>query len=878
MKLFKKKSTLVVKQVAKKKLTDSTKSTNPNGKPLLAWIYQPALLAVVFMAMTAALLELLVIQSVEIQQQSRIKSILSASVKQNVDNYIHGRERELTALAKTALVRRALANELDFLDVNTVLSTMLGDLERLYLVPENSLQGIGAANPELSFASLDILTRAATGKPAKAEAFFHQDVWMFQVAAPVLSESGELTGVILALFNTSAIEPLLRVPAGAPAGKVSLSSRRGAQSKVVLAQGTGISSQSISVDTIIAQWQVSYAPEVDQLPVLDRTLIWIIMAISGLVLALLIFILCRANVSRLRSDLIRVTQYLRTLLSGDSPKKLKTLFFAEIYSMAMAVKQSSKEYKKQGLKPKNVGHTGGDKGDDQRTNDKIDSSDTPLFDDDLLDLDVLSEAESGLDPQEANVNSAENAEQMVTEVEQLNVEVPQSIFRAYDIRGIVDETLNEAIVELIGKALASEALSRGQAALCIGYDGRLSNTSYCDAITRGIISTGVDAIIIGQVPTPTLYFATHYLETGSGVMITGSHNPGNYNGFKMMLGGTTLADEDIQKLYNRILLQDFAEGQGVRSNQSVDRDYLSTILNDIAVAAPLKVVLDAGNGVAGDLAPALIEELGCEVIPLFCEVDGNFPNHHPDPGKPENLQDLIAAVKTHEADIGLAFDGDGDRVGVVTNTGKIIWPDRLLMLFAKDVVSRNPGADVIFDVKCSRRLNGLISRYGGRPIMWKTGHSLIKAKMMETGALLAGEMSGHVFFKERWFGFDDGLYSAARLLEILGAEDRSSDEVFADFPEDVSTPEINIPVTDETKFVIADKLCALKAQFDGGNVSTIDGLRVDYPNGWGLCRASNTTPVLVLRFEADDEEALEDIKRKFKAQLSVVEPELNLDF
>ena len=345
-----------------------------------------------------------------------------------------------------------------------------------------------------------------------------------------------------------------------------------------------------------------------------------------------------------------------------------------------------------------------------------------------------------------------------------------------------------------------------------------------------------------------------------------------------MIAGNTLSGEAIQKLYQRILVQDFSIGQGERSDQSIDREYLDVILNDIAVAAPLKVVLDAGNGVAGGLAPDLIEELGCEVIPLHCDIDGNFPNHHPDPGQPENLQDLIAAVKEHDADIGLAFDGDGDRIGVVTNTGKIIWPDRLLMLFAKDVVSRNPGADIIYDVKCTRRLNGLISSYGGRPVMWKSGHSFMKAKMQETGALLAGEMSGHVFFKERWFGFDDGLYSAARLLEILGVEDKTSDEVFAEFPEDISTPEINVAVDDESKFSIVEQLCDLKEKFVGGNISTIDGLRVDYPNGWGLCRASNTMPALVLRFEADSEAALAEIKAKFVMQLKDIEPSLDLNF
>ncbi|MEP6222728.1 phosphomannomutase/phosphoglucomutase, partial [Marinobacter sp.] len=301
------------------------------------------------------------------------------------------------------------------------------------------------------------------------------------------------------------------------------------------------------------------------------------------------------------------------------------------------------------------------------------------------------------------------------------------------------------------------------------------------------------------------------------------------------------------------------------------------IVGDIAVAAPLKVVLDAGNGIAGELAPLLVEELGCEVIPLYCEVDGNFPNHHPDPGKPENLVDLIECVKAEGADIGLAFDGDGDRLGVVTNTGKIIWPDRLLMLFARDVVSRNPGADVLYDVKCSRRLAGVISEAGGRPIMWKTGHSLMKAKMKESGALLAGEMSGHIFFGERWMGFDDGLYSAARLLEILGIEDRHCDEVFEDFPEDISTPELNVEVSDETKFPLMEKL-SREGDFGDGNISTIDGIRVEFTDGWGLCRASNTTPVLVLRFEAETEEALDRIKAVFREQLQKAAPDLVADF
>jgi len=374
-----------------------------------------------------------------------------------------------------------------------------------------------------------------------------------------------------------------------------------------------------------------------------------------------------------------------------------------------------------------------------------------------------------------------------------------------------------------------------------------------------------------------LYFATHQLDTGSGVMVTGSHNPSNYNGLKIMLGGETLSGDAIKALHRRILHGNLAQGVGSQSSEDVRRAYLDAIVGDVAVAAPLKVVVDAGNGIAGELGPTLIDELGCDVIPLYCDVDGDFPNHHPDPGKPENLRDLIAKVEQENADLGIAFDGDGDRIGVVTNCGRIIWPDRLLMLFARDVVSRNPGADVLYDVKCSRRLAGVISQAGGRPVMWKTGHSLMKAKMRETGALLAGEMSGHIFFAERWYGFDDGLYAAARLLEILGIEDRYSDEVFGDFPEDISTPELNVEVTEASKFGIVERLSA-RGKFGDGSISTIDGVRVEYGDGWGLCRASNTTPALVLRFEAESEEALARIKTVFREQLRHVAPELNVTF
>jgi phosphomannomutase/phosphoglucomutase len=370
-----------------------------------------------------------------------------------------------------------------------------------------------------------------------------------------------------------------------------------------------------------------------------------------------------------------------------------------------------------------------------------------------------------------------------------------------------------------------------------------------------------------------LYFATYALDTGTGIMITGSHNPPNYNGLKMMIAGETLAEERIQGLRERIEQNRLDEGTGEIEEMDLTDHYLDRVLESVVVAQPCKVVIDCGNGVAGHVAPRLVEELGCEVVPLYCNVDGDFPNHHPDPADPANLQDLIDVVKDEHADIGLAFDGDGDRLGVVTPSGEIIWPDKLLMLFAQDIVGRNPGADIIYDVKCSRHLNNLISEYGGRPIMWRTGHSHMKAKLKETGALLAGEFSGHICFGERWYGFDDAIYSAARLLEIIGAEDKSVDELFAQFPVTYSTPELKIATTEAQKFQIIEQL-AEAGDFGDGTITNIDGVRVDFPDGWGLVRASNTSPVLSLRFEADGQAALDRIQDLFQAQLAKIDPTL----
>ena len=451
--------------------------------------------------------------------------------------------------------------------------------------------------------------------------------------------------------------------------------------------------------------------------------------------------------------------------------------------------------------------------------------------------------------------------------------IRRDLFRAYDIRGRVDAGLDAAVVHEIGRSIGSEAVDRGLDTLVVARDGRESSPALADALGEGLRSTGVHVIDIGQVPTPVMYFATYHLQTGSGVVVTGSHNPPDYNGLKIMLGGETLSGDAIAGLYDR--LQD---GRLVRAPVAGDLrlldvvpDYLTRILADVKLTRPLRVVVDCGNGVAGGIAPRLLRELGCEVHELFCDVDGSFPNHHPDPADPANLQTLIEKVAEVDAHVGLAFDGDGDRLGVVDGTGKIIWPDRQMMLYAREILAVKPGADIIFDVKCSAHLARIIEEHAGVPVMWQTGHSIIKAKLKQSGAPLAGEMSGHIFFNDRWDGFDDGLYTAARLLEILAHDPRPSAEVFAELPETVSTPELKVHLEEGEPPRVIERLMQ-RARFPDAQITTIDGLRVDFSDGWGLVRSSNTTPCLVLRFEADDEVALERIKTAFRDLLAEASP------
>ena len=458
----------------------------------------------------------------------------------------------------------------------------------------------------------------------------------------------------------------------------------------------------------------------------------------------------------------------------------------------------------------------------------------------------------------------------------MNIPAPE-IFKAYDIRGIVGRTLTPDSVRSIGHALGSEAAARGVHSIAVGRDGRLSGPELSAALAAGINAAGVEVIDIGCVPTPVTYFAAHQLGTQSCVSVTGSHNPPDYNGLKMVLAGQTLYGDMIQDLRRRIAEDDLAHGQGRITRKDVRQAYLERIVGDVKLARPMKIVVDCGNGVAGGFAPELFRRMGCEVIELFCEVDGNFPNHHPDPSKPENLADVQRALRETDAELGLAFDGDGDRLGVVTKDGEIIYPDRQLMLFAADVLTRNPGAQIIYDVKCSRWVAQSIRHQGGRPLMWNTGHALIKTKLKETGAPLAGEMSGHVFFKERWYGFDDGLYAGARLLEIVS---RWSDANWPlkHLPNAISTPELNLKMREGEPHALIARLQQEGRFPSSSEINTIDGVRAEYADGFGLARASNTTPVIVLRFEADTASALKRIQDEFKAALRRLKPDLLIDF
>jgi len=861
------------------KADKKTKTRAPAGsklKHLGSTALKQALVVMAAGVAAVILVQFLALQPAADKRVSAWKTVEADAAAQRINHYLALMQQSVNGLATQPHVVDTLMERSDTGAVEQTLATALPGAQAAFLFPYREIPRTGSGL--LGFAGLELARRAESSQSLYPDAFPRESRWYMQMAAPVRNPASKaVVGSLLVVFDASLLQPLLSVVNTRLGGELALIQTVSGASRTFVNKGDGAGAVATETRALAnPDWTVSYKPGVLPEPSVNILLVALLVGLPALIAAILVWMLLIGAQKNLRREVASLVQWAHKVFGGER-QKLPTFQWDLVASAAEVLYRLSQVVDKRLTKVAEAARPKPVKG--AKAAKTADGE--PLFQDkEMPDIDMLDGDEDVLGFGSGNDDSSffTGGEMPgVDEVDESDVEMSPDIFRAYDIRGIVGETLTSPIVERIGVAIGSEAISRGLASLCIGYDGRHSSPELADALARGVMASGCNVIHVGAVPTPVLYFATHHLENGSGVMVTGSHNPANYNGLKIMLGGETLSGDAIQSLYKRLQTGDLAAGRGTQSSDDVRRAYLDRIVGDIAVAAPLKVVVDAGNGIAGELGPMLIEELGCEVIPLYCEVDGDFPNHHPDPGKPANLVDLIERVKAEGADLGVAFDGDGDRLGLVTNTGKIIWPDRLLMLFARDVVSRNPGADVLYDVKCSRRLAGVISEAGGRPIMWKTGHSLMKAKMKETGALLAGEMSGHIFFAERWYGFDDALYSAARLLEILGIEDRHSDEVFEDFPEDISTPELNVEVTESSKFTLMEQL-SQEGDFGDGNISNIDGIRVDYTDGWGLCRASNTTPMLVLRFEAETDEALERIKNVFRTQLQKVAPDLVAGF
>ncbi|WP_024694608.1 phosphomannomutase/phosphoglucomutase [Pseudomonas syringae] len=725
----------------------------------------------------------------------------------------------------------------------------------------------------VTFATLDMLNKAARGEAVAPEARKTGERWLIYSAAPVRADASQpVSGTLLLAFDPKRLlNALPTLPADA--GQVVLSQQFGTgPAQVFLQRGEAGGGKPQSFDTGYPGWKLEFSPATTSKTASSIVLLLLALVIAAAGVLLGLHRNERALQKRICADAHQLDQLIQELSSGKAVKPFG-LSLAALNGLAQALARVSLRDKPTAspaavTSKENDAHMTTGSASNPIAAPGTDWTD-PLFQDtDILDIDLLDENQDFLRSEHP---IAMNSPASVAP------KLPDTIFRAYDIRGVVGDTLSAETAYWIGRAIGSESLAQNEPNVSVGRDGRLSGPELVEQLIQGLHDSGCHVSDVGLVPTPALYYAANVLAGKTGVMLTGSHNPKDYNGFKIVIAGDTLANEQIQALHERIKTNNLTSQKGSITKVDILDRYFKQIKDDIVMARRLKVVVDCGNGAAGVIAPQLIEALGCEVISLFAEVDGNFPNHHPDPGKLENLQDLIAKVNETGADLGLAFDGDGDRVGVVTNKGNVVYPDRLLMLFALDVLKRNPGADIIFDVKCTRRLTPLISEHGGRPVMWKTGHSLIKKEMKKSGALLAGEMSGHIFFKERWFGFDDGIYSAARLLEILSQESTSAEDLFETFPNDISTPEINIKVTDVTKFSIIEAL-EKDAQWGDAKLTSIDGVRVDYPKGWGLVRASNTTPVLVLRFEAETEAELQRIKDVFHAELKKVAPDLDLPF
>ncbi|SMF23847.1 phosphomannomutase [Alteromonadaceae bacterium Bs31] len=794
-------------------------------------------IARVLMVLLAGLISyLLIIQvhhaQVEEKEEQKVVDLASqraAITAQNVKSYLDKTLKILEQFASKAQVKSAFQenNKAKLIQSGGLLRQQLEHVEYLRFFPVGKAELEPDSKPPIRFTELELI-RLAEQREVRPEAVSVDNHWYLTLVVPVPTDPKEpVLGTLMVSISDLGLNQALQQN-NVGLGQISLlqSFGRGKPRLVTVYGGNVVAEPQVSV-VENTPWQVKFEPSRRLTQQAETNIPFILAGLGALTLLLIVVGFWLGNKLGRRIDLV-----LAQNLKGTWNNIAAVATVASVEEVEHAVARKT----------------------------------------DILDVDIANEDEEllGLKKQQKTAGRKVKTAKVEKDKAESSIDIPDAVFRAYDIRGEYQQQISHEFAARLGQALGSEALDSGEDSLLVARDARLSSPQLTEFLIRGILDSGCSVINVGTVPTPLLYFACETVgESSSGVMVTASHNPGHENGFKVVMNGKCRSEEDIKAIRTRMIANNVYEGKGEEKRLDIIPNYINTIFSDVALAGEVSIVIDAANAVAGIVAPRLFEELGCQVTRLFCDLDGNFPNHSPDPSIEENLQPLISKVKEMKADLGIALDGDGDRLIVVTPAGNIVWPDRLLMVFAKDIVSRNPGADVVFDVKSTRHLNNCITDVGGRPIMWKTGHSPMKAKMAETGALVGGEYSGHIFIKDRWFGFDDGMYAAARLIEIMSLQGGSLDELMEEFPDSPNTPEIRLEVPEEKKFEVVSQLVEI-GEFGDGKVTTLDGIRVDYANGWGLVRASNTAAHLTLRFEADDEKGIHSLKALFVKELRTV--------
>ena len=819
-------------------------------------------LLVTLLVVIASFTYLLLIREpgVKTQQAERVASAYADQQATNINARISLMRQRLQSTSQSPLALSAIASR-SREDIDLVEQAVLDyfpDLLSLKIVPVGDMgtaEFEGGDQGLRNHIEVDLVRRTANGEKTLPEAFRFEERWLTTLAELVEHpRNRDSKAVLVATIDNQALSGELQA-LNPGTGKYTLEqtyiATDGKTSTNVIAQaGAGNASEYQRFATIPdSNWRVTFTPSAELIASLGASSGPLYLALALCLMAALGgFAIIAVRMPKIIEDDVN------RMISASDRKSELSLSIPELVTVARQLRRATLR----ALRQIDGGHGAPLPNMEVETLEAVEDVPAAADLDEVLELDLIMEEEV-----EAPAAIPSN--------------FPAHIFRAYDIRGDAGSELTEELMSQIGLAIGTLAGEMQEQSLLVGYDGRNSSPALHSALVRSLMESGRDVIDIGLVPTPVLYFATRHLNCRSGLMITGSHNPKTDNGLKIVLNQQTIHAGGINDIRDRVIKGEFSKGNGRMIKENVIPAYIDEVAQDIAIAVPLKVVVDAGNGATSEVAPLLFEELGCEVIPMFCSVDGNFPNHSPDTSNEDNLRALCEAVVREEADFGVAFDGDGDRLAIVTGSGRIVRSDVLLMIFAQDVVSRNPGADVVFDVKCSRNLTQLITSNGGRPVLWKTGHAFMKEKMAETGALLGGEFSGHMFFGERWFGFDDGMYAAGRLAEIMSTPGDSLDEILSAFPTTVNTPEILIPVAEQNKYPLMDRIIR-NTDFSSGKVNTMDGIRVDFTEGWGLLRASNTNSVLTARFEATSEEALEMIKSEFREQIALVDSTLELNF